>query len=106
MNVPFVLTPAAARDIEDIWEHIAQDNIPAADRVASVLEAALSRLAKRPRIGHLREDLAARRHRFFVVYSYLIVYRFETKPLQIIRVLHAARDVRTILGFEAQPPQE
>jgi plasmid stabilization system protein ParE len=45
----------------------------------------------------MREELADRRHRFFLVYSYLIIYRLETKPLQIIRVLHAARDVQSIL---------
>jgi hypothetical protein len=43
--------------------------------------------------------LADRRHRFFLVYSYLIVYRFETNPLQVIRVLHATRDVQSILGL-------
>ena len=52
-----------------------------------------------PGIGHLRVDLADRRHRFFLVYSYLIVYRSQTKPLQVIRVLHAARDVQEILGL-------
>ena len=38
------------------------------------------------------------------MYSYLIVYRLETQPLQVIRVLNAARDVRSILGliFEEQ----
>lgn len=69
MNPPFVLTPAAARDIEDICEHLAQESIPAAYRIATAIEAALARLAKRPATGHLREDLADRRHRFFVVYS-------------------------------------
>ena len=37
-----------------------------------------------------------------LVYSYLIVYRFETQPLQVIRVLHAARDVQSILGLTSE----
>lgn len=102
MKKPFVLTPRAEQDIGDIWDYIAADSIGAADRVLAALEKAIYRLAKAPGIGHLREDLADRRHRFFLVYSYLIVYRFETKPLQVIRVLHAARDVQSILGFAAQ----
>jgi plasmid stabilization system protein ParE len=53
-----------------------------ADRVLVALEKALHRLAKNPGQGHWREDLADRRHRFFLVYSYLIVYRSETKPMQ------------------------
>jgi len=32
----------------------------------------------------------------------LIVYRFETKPLQVIRVLHAARDVTGILRLTSE----
>jgi antitoxin ParD1/3/4/toxin ParE1/3/4 len=70
----------------------------AADRVLDASEAAMVRLAKNPGLGHWREDLTDKRHRFFLVYSYLIVYRHETKPLQIIRVLHAARNVQSILG--------
>jgi antitoxin ParD1/3/4/toxin ParE1/3/4 len=62
------------------------------------------KLAKNPGIGHWREELTAKRHRFFLVYSYLIVYRHETKPLQIIRVLHAARDVQSILGLAPGQP--
>jgi len=41
--------------------------------------------------------LADKRHRFLLVYSYLIVYRPASVPLQIIRVLHAAQDVQNIL---------
>jgi len=95
---PFVLTPIAEQDISDIWTHIAHDNMEAADRVLNALEAALHKLANAPGMGHIREDLADRRHRFFLVYSYLVIYRAETKPLQVIRVLHAARDVQNLLG--------
>jgi antitoxin ParD1/3/4/toxin ParE1/3/4 len=57
-------------------------------------------LARTPGTGHLREDLADRRHRFFLVYSYLIVYRPDTQPLQVVRVLHASRDIRSLLGLQ------
>jgi antitoxin ParD1/3/4/toxin ParE1/3/4 len=63
------------------------------------LEGAMLKLAQNPGIGHWREELIDKRHRFFLVYSYLIVYRHETTPLQIIRVLHTARDVRSMLGL-------
>ncbi len=96
---PFVLTPLAEQDLDEIWTYLAEDRIVTADRVLSALEKAMRKLAKTPGIGHLREDLADRRHRFFLVYSYLIVYRPDSKPLQVIRVLHAARDVRALLGF-------
>ena len=98
---PFVLTSRAEQDIGDIWDYIAGDSIAAADRVLESINQALHRLAKNPGIGHFREELADRRHRFWLVYSYLIVYRFDPRPLQVIRVLHAARDVQSILGLPA-----
>lgn len=76
----FVLTPRAKQDVSDIWDYIADDNIEAADRMLEALDSAMVRLAKNPGIGHWREELTDKRHRFFPVYSYLIVYRQETKP--------------------------
>jgi antitoxin ParD1/3/4/toxin ParE1/3/4 len=60
----------------------------------------MSRLAEMPLLGHLRQDLTDEGLRFWQVYSYLIVYRPETRPLQVVRVLHASRDVRRLLGME------
>jgi toxin ParE1/3/4 len=99
----FILTPRAKLDVNDIWDYIANDNIEAADRVLDALESAMVKLAKKPGVGHWREEITDKRHRFFLVYSYLIVYRHEAKPLQIVRVLHAARDVQSILVL---PPDE
>jgi len=99
----FVLTPRAKQDVNDIWDYIANDNIEAADRVLGALTNAIVKLSKSPGIGHWREE-TDKRHRFFLVYSYMIVYRHETKPLQIIRILHAARDVQSILGLTSDEP--
>ena len=94
----FILTPRAKQDVNDIWDYIANDNIEAADRVLDALDNAVIKLAKNPGIGHWRDEMTDKRHRFVLVYSYLIVYRHETKPLQIIRILHAGRDVQSMLG--------
>jgi plasmid stabilization system protein ParE len=98
MNTPFVLTPRAEQDLDEIWEYIAADKIDAADRVLDKIAETFEHLAQTPGIGQYREDLADQRHRFHLVHSYLIVYRWETKPLQIIRILHVARDVQAILN--------
>ncbi|PSB49207.1 type II toxin-antitoxin system RelE/ParE family toxin [Cyanosarcina cf. burmensis CCALA 770] len=93
----FVLTEQAALDVESIWDYIADNSIDAADRARDELYAAMQKLAQMPGMGHLRLDLADERHRFWTVYPYLIVYRPNTQPLQILRVLHGARDIRSIL---------
>ncbi len=97
----FVLTPRAEQDLAGIWDYIAADSLEAADRVLIALEGTMYKLSKSPRLGHWHEELADKRHRFFLVYSYLIVYRPDTKPLEVIRVLHAARDIQSILRFGA-----
>ena len=95
----FEVTEAARADLFEIWDYIRADNIDAADRVIDRLHDAFVKLGRNPMLGHLREDLADREHRFFLVYSYLIVYLAVNKPIQIVRVLHAARNVQNILGF-------
>lgn len=69
----YILTPIAQKDVNDIWDYIASHNIEAADRVIDALESAMVKLTKNPGIGHWREELADKRHRFWLVYSYLIV---------------------------------
>jgi len=50
-----------------------------------------------PHIGHARLDVAPEPIRFWAVYSYLIVYRPDTDSLEILRVIHGARDLRNLL---------
>jgi plasmid stabilization system protein ParE len=86
-------------DVGQILDYLVEDSIDAAGRVLDAIENAFYKLAKTPNIGHFREDLADKHHKFFLVYSYLIVYRYQTKPLQIIRILHAARDIQVLLDM-------
>ena len=58
----------------------------------------MQRLAENPGIGHVRSDLTDEDVRFWPVFKYLVIYRPETAPLEIVRVLHGRRDVERILG--------
>lgn len=93
----YVLSPEAAQDLNDILEYIAADSLETARRIVAELKSAMMSLVEHPHMGHLREDLASEPIRFWSVYSYLILYRAETRPMQVIRVLHGAQDVRSIL---------
>ena len=52
----------------------------------------MRRIAARPGLGHLREDLTDEPLRFLPVWSYLVIYRL-TDPVEVVRVVHGARDV-------------
>ena len=96
----YVIAPIARADLDEIWNYYAVDleNIDAADRVRDELFVGMRKVAKSPGIGHLRHDLADEPLHFWSVRSYLIIYRSEKRLIEVVRVLHAARDVRAILG--------
>jgi plasmid stabilization system protein ParE len=89
----FVLTPQAREDLIGIWSYIAEDSVDGADQVLARLYDAFTRLAEAPGMGHCRLDLADARHRFWTVYSYVVAYRWDTAPLEIIAVVHGARQL-------------
>ena len=93
----FVLTPAAREDLVEIFEYISKDSPDAARRVRKEFRSAMQKLARMPDMGHVRRDLTSESFRFWSVYSYLVIYRAEARPIQILRVIHGARDVRSIL---------
>lgn len=98
MNEPkFILSLQALDDLDQIWFYLMQDSIDAADQVERELRKAIRLLAERPEIGHRREDLTDLPVKFWPVYSYLIVYDAERRPVEIVRVLHGARNVRELL---------
>jgi plasmid stabilization system protein ParE len=98
MTRRYLLAPQAARDLVRIWRYIRrQAGRETADRVESVIRTKCAYLASFPEAGHHRHDLTSADVRFFSVYSYLIVYRPQTKPLQVVTILHGSRDVAGIL---------
>jgi len=68
--------------------------------VFTELQYAMQKLAETPGMGHVREDLADESLRVWRVFSFLVIYRPDTSPLHVIRVLHGARDLEGLLGDE------
>jgi plasmid stabilization system protein ParE len=108
MNALYQLTSQAIEDLDAIWWTIAEDNRDAAEQVprhtgAGEVEilATCQRLARHPRIGAKRQDITMLPVRFWTITkfpNYVIVYRPETNPLQVVAVLHGKRDLREVLG--------
>jgi len=76
---------------------IAQDSTKAARRVRLQIFDACHRIAENPGIGHRREDLTDKPVLFWPVGSYLIIYRVAAKSAEIVRVLHGAVDIASLL---------
>jgi plasmid stabilization system protein ParE len=100
MTAPFQLTPQATEDLDAIWWSIAEESRDAAERVELEVLATCHRLAKHPRMGTKRQDVTTLPVRFWTITkfpNYVIVYRPETIPLQVVAVLHARRDLKQIM---------
>lgn len=96
----YQLTPQALSDLLDIWRFIAQDNPAAAERVGETILDACDFLADAAFAGRIRKELTPLPVRFWVVQphsNYLMVYDAEKKPLQVIRILHSAQDLPSLL---------
>jgi len=93
----FVFSETARKDMLALWEYIAQDDIDAADRVRDTIREAINNLVILPGLGHRRDDVADEMLRFWPVFSYLIVYRPQTDPLEIVRVISGYRDIAALL---------
>ena len=92
----YVLGILAERDLDEIWEYIAQDTIESADRWVGRLFDAFEAIARNPGIGHTRKDLTAHPILFWPVGAYLVLYRAR-KKIEIIAVTQGSRDIPSFL---------
>ena len=89
--------PLAAADILDIWDHIAEDSLDQADRWVDKLDEKFGILATQPLMGRAREELAAGL-RSFPFGRYVIFYMPVQDGIDVVRMLHSARDVDSAFG--------
>jgi toxin ParE1/3/4 len=94
--MPFIVQrPQAITDLAEIWDFIADDSEGRADTFIDLLDRKIHTLERRRNIGRAREELAEGL-RSFPVGRYIIFYRAISKGIEIVRVLHGARDLETL----------
>lgn len=89
-------TPAATADLEGIWLTIAVDNPRAADRVIDEIHGKTEQLRDFPKSGQRRPEIDENA-RALVYGDYLILYRVANDSVDIIRIVHGARDRTALL---------
>jgi toxin ParE1/3/4 len=92
----------AEEDLAEAYEHIGADSPKAAERLLDAVEHAIALLLDRPLAGRAREFRSARAPgiRSWVVdgfEAYLIFYRPLPTGIEIVRFVHGARDVPSLL---------
>ncbi len=100
-----VKRPEALNDLEEIQVAIGRNSVRAAERFSIAAERAFELLASMPELGGRSESdhpiLAKLRiwpiRRFR---KYLILYRPLSNGIEVVRVVHGARDIESLFGME------
>ena len=87
-----VFSPQAKDDLSEIAAYIAQDKPIAARNFVRQLRGACQRLKAQPWAGEQCPEFSSRSYRKIVFRNYVIIYEVGGAALQIVRVVHAARD--------------
>lgn len=84
-------TPQAASDLAEITRYIRKDNPPAARSVTKTLFDAANALNKMPSRGRIGR-ISSTRELVVAGLPYLVVYEVGENAVQILHIMHAARD--------------
>lgn len=84
--------PGAVADLDEIYEYVAERDPSAADRLADDVTASIEQLAVHPYLGRERPDIHVTA-RSRPVGNYLVLYRVAPDTVDIVRIMHGARDL-------------
>ncbi len=95
--------PLAADDIAQVWDYIAEDSLEQADAWLDRLDEAFRLLATTPMMGRAREELSPGL-RSMPFGRYVIFYEPINVGIDVVRVLHSARDIDAQFGNDSSAP--
>jgi toxin ParE1/3/4 len=95
---PIRISAEAEADLDAIWDYIANDSPTNADRFLERLVTTLTTtLSTLPFAGRSRDEFEAGL-RSFPVENYIAFYRVRKDTVEIVRIIHGARDLGVIFG--------
>jgi toxin ParE1/3/4 len=88
--------PDAIEDLHKIWAYVADNSqsVEVADRLIDAIDDVASTFAGQPHMGTPRPELA-KNVRCFPVGNYVVFYFPITDGIEVIQVIHGARDIPT-----------
>ena len=92
-----IIAPLALEDLKSILNHIARDKPKAAHKQVSRLIAACERVGENPLCGESCQEFSHKGYHRITEGSYVIFYQFDELKVEVLRVLHGARDWSLLL---------
>lgn len=93
-----IYSAPARNDLLEIWDYIKDDSESAADSFINRIKDTLSRLATAPELGRPRTELHPE-FRSMPVSSYVVFYRALPETVEVIRIVHGARDLSEVFKW-------
>ena len=89
----------AEEDFIEIVSFITHDNPSAANSIADKIEKNLEILSENPLLGRIPRDEEIKNmgYRYIIVKNYIIFYSIEGRTILIHRILHGARNYKSLL---------
>lgn len=89
----------AEEDLAEIISFIAAENPIAANSIADKIEKNIELLSENPMLGRIPrdEDIKNLSYRYIIVQNYTVFYTIEERTIFIHRILHGARNYKTLL---------
>ncbi|MFH1741440.1 MAG: type II toxin-antitoxin system RelE/ParE family toxin [bacterium] len=105
MKRRIIIASEADRDLDDQFDYLAQESMEAAVRLLRAAQEAFKRLLQMPQMGSPRifQNPDLRHLRMWPIPGFekhLIFYRPTETGIEIIRVLHGARDIEAVFDEE------
>lgn len=106
MSYRLRVTPAADKDIEEIAAYIVRDSVEQAMRFYVAVEATYGHVVQRPNAWRPVMDLGqpraeGLRYRPLLGFpNHLVLFRVLAETVEVVRILHAARDLPAVLQRE------
>jgi toxin ParE1/3/4 len=101
MSCAVLLTRDAARDLEELYDHIARHDVPGkAEHVLTQIEKTFESLSESPQRGAYPKELLAlgiREYREIFFKPYRIIYRVIDETVHVLLIVDGRRDMQALL---------
>lgn len=87
-----IQTRTSLKDIDGIWDYIAENSPTRASQFVRRLKRKLEELAANPYMGRARPELDAGL-RSFPFEHYVVIYRPVPEGIEVVRILHGRQDI-------------
>ena len=102
--MPSIKVAATAKeDLREIWSYVAESNPEAATKLIKEITRRFTILCDNPLMGREQDELLIAL-RSFPVKRYIIFYRPFENGIEILRVLHGARDIESMFEIFFDSP--